>query len=106
MPLSSKGLWLAETITPFSVMGRGPDGSVHSSVLNAGVQLVAMNIGETSTVTLEVDGPPGAARPATVVVEASVKPFVGLLWAGTLVMLAGFVLAAVKRTKEGGRSWK
>ena len=102
----TRGGGAAETITPFSVMGRGPDGSVHSSVLNAGVQLVAMNIGETSTVTLEVDGPPGAARPATVVVEASVKPFVGLLWAGTLVMLAGFVLAAVKRTKEGGRSWK
>jgi cytochrome c biogenesis factor len=29
-----------------------------------------------------------------------VKPFVNLLWAGTIVMFAGFLFATVRRAKE------
>jgi len=38
--------------------------------------------------------------PESLVVDASVKPLISLLWGGTLVMMAGFVLAFVKRSKE------
>ncbi len=95
----------SETLIPVSVPGSGPRGTVYSSVLKAGIQLVSMKIGmgEGSTVTLEVDHDGAANRPAAVIVEASVKPFVNLLWAGTLIMLAGFALAVVKRSREVAR---
>ncbi|MBK7105638.1 MAG: cytochrome c biogenesis protein CcsA [Ignavibacteriae bacterium] len=33
-------------------------------------------------------------------VEASIKPFINLVWTGVLLMVAGFIISAVKRTKE------
>jgi cytochrome c-type biogenesis protein CcmF len=33
-------------------------------------------------------------------VEASVKPFISLVWIGVLTMVAGFIIAAFRRTKE------
>ncbi len=38
--------------------------------------------------------------PESLVVDVSVKPFIIFLWAGTLVMMAGFAFAIVKRSKE------
>jgi cytochrome c-type biogenesis protein CcmF len=40
------------------------------------------------------------AGPESLVIDASIKPCINLLWGGTLVMMAGFVLAFVKRSKE------
>jgi cytochrome c-type biogenesis protein CcmF len=40
------------------------------------------------------------ASPESLVIDASIKPCINLLWGGTLVMMAGFVLACVKRSKE------
>ena len=40
------------------------------------------------------------AGPESLVIDASIKPFIILLWGGTLVMMAGFSLALVKRSKE------
>lgn len=42
---------------------------------------------------------PGFSTEA-LVVDASVKPGINLLWGGTIVMMAGFVIAFVKRSKE------
>jgi cytochrome c-type biogenesis protein CcmF len=42
----------------------------------------------------------GAAGPESLVVDASIKPCINLLWGGTLVMMAGFFIAFVKRSKE------
>jgi cytochrome c biogenesis factor len=33
-------------------------------------------------------------------VTASIKPFVGLVWLGTLVVVAGFFIAMLRRLKE------
>ena len=77
---------------------------VRSDVLGATIQLVGMNVGmqpTESSVTVAVSRPGGAqSQPDVLVVEASIKPFINLLWGGTLVMLAGFGLAIVKRSKE------
>ena len=42
----------------------------------------------------------GVPPPESLVIDASVKPYINLLWGGTLVMMAGFVLAFLKRSKE------
>jgi cytochrome c biogenesis factor len=59
-------------------MGDGP------SVVQLGVQ---RNLGVSS-------------QPDVLVAEASVKPFVSLLWGGTVLMMIGFGLSIVKRWKE------
>jgi cytochrome c-type biogenesis protein CcmF len=96
-----------ETIIPTAVYQSGGDPEYppsSSRLMNTTVRLVAMNVGVdqgASTVTVEVDRPHDAAEPGeTLVVEASVKPFVNLLWAGTIVMFAGFLFATVRRAKE------
>jgi len=33
-------------------------------------------------------------------IEASIKPFINLIWLGVILMALGFIIAAVKRTKE------
>ena len=43
-------------------------------------------------------------RPERLVVEASIKPFMSLLWGGMVLMIAGFGLAILKRTQEA--RWK
>jgi cytochrome c-type biogenesis protein CcmF len=75
-----------------------------SKLIDGEVQLVAMNVGtggDPSTVTVTIHRQENAAQPVeTLVVEASIKPFVMLLWAGTVVMTLGFLVAIVKRAKE------
>lgn len=36
----------------------------------------------------------------TLIVEASVKPFINLVWVGTLTMLVGFIVTIIRRTQE------
>lgn len=33
-------------------------------------------------------------------IEASIKPFIGLVWMGVIVMVIGFIISTVRRTKE------
>ena len=93
-----------ETLTPTAVVrqGRSPEYSKeHSSLLQADVQLAGMDIGDggSSAIRLVVAG--GApSSTGVLVVEASTKPYILLLWLGTVVMFSGFALAMVKRTKE------
>lgn len=97
-----------ETIVPalyYTSDGRPKYAPSRSRLINGEVQLVAMNVGsggQPSTVTITVHRESGAQTSSveTLVVEASVKPFVMLLWAGTVVLTFGFVLAIVNRAKE------
>jgi cytochrome c biogenesis factor len=41
-----------------------------------------------------------AVTPESLVVDVSIKPGISLLWGGTLVLMAGFAVALVKRSKE------
>ena len=97
----------SETITPVAVYR--PDAapaykSFPSRLMNANIRLVSVNVGMgggASTVTVEVQ-PQGEASAdgETLVVEASVKPFVNLLWGGTLIMFVGFGLCIIRRSGE------
>jgi cytochrome c-type biogenesis protein CcmF len=97
-----------ETVTPVAVYRQGAPPQFHSvasKLLGATIQLVGLNVGmggERSTVTFAVlrtgDRPAGPRE--VLVVDASVKPFINLLWGGTVVMMVGFALAIAKRAKE------
>lgn len=96
-----------ETVTPvafYSMAGQPEYRPQQSQLIGATIQLVSMNVGMNggaSTVTVGVNrGDSHVHQPETLVVEASIKPFVNLLWAGTAVMLVGFVLSVIRRTKE------
>jgi cytochrome c-type biogenesis protein CcmF len=75
-----------------------------SRLMDAAVRLVSMNVGMgqgSSTVTVEVEHPGATGETGeSLIVEASVKPFVSLLWAGTLVMFAGFLFSVIRRSRE------
>ncbi|MGB2960210.1 MAG: cytochrome c biogenesis protein CcsA [Bacteroidota bacterium] len=97
----------SETITPMMV--HRPDGEVQhrdakSRLLNAGIQLMSMNVGgggSHSTITVGVLRPGDSpSQEEALIVEASIKPFINLLWAGTGLMMIGFVLSILKRSKE------
>jgi cytochrome c-type biogenesis protein CcmF len=97
-----------ETVTPAAIY-RGNAGPEYrpapSRILNASVQLVGLNVGmgggARSTVTFEVQPVNDASHPMEIlVVEASVKPYISLVWGGTLVMMGGFLLSILKRSQE------
>jgi cytochrome c-type biogenesis protein CcmF len=87
----------------------GPDGTptheaLSSRLLRGEVRLLTINAGTGSTPSSIVVGLTyaggGTSNPEILVVEASVKPFINLLWGGTVLMMVGFVLAIVKRWRE------
>lgn len=46
----------------------------------------------------------GAQKAETLIVEASVKPFINLVWVGTLTMAMGFIVTIVRRAQEARRA--
>jgi len=96
-----------ETVTPTAVYDQRSAPRympVPSKLLGANVQLVSMNIdmgSKQSTVTLEVMRPNVIAQPAeALVVEASVKPFMNLVWSGTILLFIGLIISMVHRKRE------
>jgi cytochrome c biogenesis factor len=57
-----------------------------------------------STVTLNVKiGDEATVSQPTkdvLIIEASIKPFVGFVWLGTLVVLGGLILSIARRSRE------
>ena len=41
-----------------------------------------------------------AAKTEVLSIEASIKPFINLIWSGVILMVIGFIIAVVRRTKE------
>ncbi len=95
-----------ETITPTTTYRLNAAPEYHPSasrLMKASLELISMHVGQggNSSVTVGVrraGTPP--QRPETLAVEASVKPFIGLVWAGTVLMMGGFLLSILKRAKE------
>lgn len=96
-----------EQLTP--LLTYAPDGTpspeaMSSRLLRGQVRLLTVNAGMGSTPSSIVLGLTnaggGTSRPEILMVEASVKPFINLLWGGTVLMMVGFVLAIVKRWRE------
>jgi cytochrome c-type biogenesis protein CcmF len=78
---------------------------VPSRILNGTVQLIAVKVGmggdDRSAVTMQVERGGAVSQSREIlVVEASIKPFINLLWGGALVLMAGFLLSILKRSKE------
>jgi len=96
-----------ETIVPVTVFTPNvpPEYKpVASKLLDANIQLLSMNVGMEagqSTITLGIQRSQTVSPPLeTLIVEASVKPFIGLVWVGTVLLMIGFLFSIVKRTKD------
>jgi len=97
-----------ERLTPsvaYAPGGETTHKTSESRLLGATVRLVSMKVGgmgtDPSTVTISVRHPDELQRTSeALVVEVSVKPFIVLVWTGSLVMFAGFLLAMFKRLPE------
>lgn len=96
-----------EVVKPMAVFDRtGPVRfhSVESHLLKGLLKLVLVEAGsggENSLAMLELQPLDSSVQqPETLVVEASIKPFVNFVWSGTLIMMVGFVLSMITRTKE------
>lgn len=97
-----------ETVTPvvvYNPTGQPVYKSSQSRLMGATIQLVSMNVGgmgqDPSSVTIAVHRENETqAQNEALVVEASVKPLIGLVWAGTVVMFVGCILAMLKRLRE------
>lgn len=84
------------------------DGAQHpgvpSTLLGGEVQLLTMDISMgqgPSTITIGIVRPgEQASKPDVLIGEASIKPYIGLVWAGTVLMMIGFALAIVKRWRD------
>jgi cytochrome c-type biogenesis protein CcmF len=59
---------------------------------------------EKSAVELTVEtvesGAPKENRPETLVVEASIKPYINVLWIGTFTILVGLIMTIIRRSRE------
>jgi cytochrome c-type biogenesis protein CcmF len=70
----------------------------------ANIKMVMGNLNAAGSVELKVsslDGSTGNTPPKEVLsIEASVKPFISLVWIGVLIMAAGFLISAFRRSKE------
>ena len=97
-----------ETLLPALTPRESGDTEYHpalSKVLGMEVRLlsmhVSMNADSPSTIIVGLQRPDASpARAEVLTVEASVKPFIAVLWGGTVIMLAGFVLSIIKRMRE------
>lgn len=96
-----------ETVTPVAVYSQQSTPTFKpapSKLLGANVQLVSMNIdmgSKQSMVTLEVLRPDTLLRPGEVLeIEASMKPFIGLVWSGTVLLFIGLIISMLHRKHE------
>jgi len=60
------------------------------------IEVVINELSKTDEPTKEVQ----VAKGASLWVDISVKPFINLIWAGTLTIVLGFFISMVRRTKE------
>ncbi|MFA6542243.1 MAG: cytochrome c biogenesis protein CcsA [Bacteroidota bacterium] len=98
-----------ETVTPHVIFGEEVPKyfGAESKLLKGKIELLSMNIGgmggdARSSVVLSLPSQgakPAAAPKEILTVDASIKPFISLVWIGTLFMLTGFVLSILKRKK-------
>ncbi|HLP15207.1 MAG TPA: cytochrome c biogenesis protein CcsA [Bacteroidota bacterium] len=77
-----------------------------SKLLGSNVQLLEMHIGQggdESQIVVGLVQPGGAAQPEmtpVLIVEASVHPYILLLWIGTVLLFVGMIIAYARRKNE------
>lgn len=63
--------------------------------------LAPLSLQPASTDTIQPAGlPPGGAPVDTLLAEASVKPYINLVWGGVLILLLGFLITILRRGRE------
>lgn len=86
--------YLAE---PYFVIKDKMVGRIPDEIPELGVRVSLMSIHpETSDFTLGI----ATRQKDWVVLKALEKPFINVLWIGTLVLMAGFVVSLVRRYRE------
>lgn len=55
-------------------------------------------------VNLDIIGPNARKMPPWVVIDVTMKPFIGLVWLGMVLSVLGGLLAVVRRSRQAGRS--
>jgi cytochrome c-type biogenesis protein CcmF len=98
-----------EAVVPVTIYREGKTPTYQSALLKDGqtsIQLVHVNVDMTtkeSSIAIAVhrDGQQARSeKDEVLVVEASVKPFISLLWTGTVILFVGFIVAIIRRAKE------
>ncbi|HTY38415.1 MAG TPA: cytochrome c-type biogenesis CcmF C-terminal domain-containing protein [Bacteroidota bacterium] len=59
-------------------------------------------------IMVKMPADPASSKEDTLVIEASVKPMINLVWAGTITLVIGFLLTIMRRTEEAkqqGDKW-
>ena len=83
--------------------------SLPNSEISFTIKGMAMGRGDRgkSSVTLTVSSPLAAGtapKPETLIVEASIKPFINLVWLGTVTMILGFFITIVRRGSDARKN--
>ncbi len=69
--------------------------------LKAAIKNMNASQGEVELIFSQIDEELQTAAPKEILsIEASIKPFISLVWIGVAVLSAGFLIAAARRTKE------
>lgn len=90
--------YLAEPVIIFSSNSRG--GIIPDVISDLGLKVSVMSINpETDEVTIGIQ----SRQKDWVVIKALEKPFVNVLWIGTLVLMTGFGVAMTRRFREFGK---
>ena len=98
-----------EVVTPVTIYREGATPTYQAALLRdekTSIQLLHVNVDMTTkessiTITVHRDGENmSSAKSEVLVVEASVKPFISLLWTGTAVLFLGFVVSILRRAQE------
>jgi cytochrome c-type biogenesis protein CcmF len=96
---------LTERIEPTLTLTAGKSAQVEPATLptNSSVKVALVNIDANNRkIMIDIEGlNPSSAMPSeTLIVEASVKPFINVLWLGTYIVFFGFSLSIYRRWKE------
>lgn len=74
--------------------------SVRVSGLTTDIEGRPLIVAEVSDLMAQNSSPGSEADTDILVAEASVKPFINLVWSGVIVLVVGFLVTMVRRVKE------
>jgi cytochrome c-type biogenesis protein CcmF len=98
-----------EVVTPVTIYKEGSSPTYQSALLKDGktsIQLLRVNVDMTTkesniAIAVHRDGESvKSEKNEVLIVEASVKPFISLLWTGTVILFLGFGISILRRAKE------
>jgi cytochrome c-type biogenesis protein CcmF len=92
---------------PKMVNQSGGRSFIAAEIPEANLKIDMSNLDASGKVTLEflsLDGSGSTSAPEVnkevLTIEASIKPYINLVWAGVLIMVLGFIISAYRRSKE------